>query len=75
YEAGYEEGNAMELATTEESTTDSQKENMEVSDIETPEQVEQDDSSNYEAGHGEGNAMELATTEESTTDSQKENME
>ncbi len=48
---------------------------MEVSDIETPEQVEQDDSSNYEAGHGEGNAMELATTEESTTDSQKENME
>ncbi|MDH2866289.1 hypothetical protein MX162_19560, partial [Bacillus cytotoxicus] len=45
------------------------------SDVETPEQVEQDDSSNYEAGHGEGNAMELATTEESTMDTQKENTE
>ncbi|MCQ6325380.1 hypothetical protein, partial [Bacillus cereus] len=54
YEAGYEEGNAMEIATTEESTTDSQKENMEVKEIETPEQLEQDESANYEAGKGEG---------------------
>ncbi|WP_242295128.1 hypothetical protein, partial [Bacillus cereus group sp. BfR-BA-01381] len=49
--------------------------NEPLSDVETPEQVEQDDSSNYEAGYEEGNAMELATTEESTMDSQKENTE
>ncbi|MGI2763167.1 CD3337/EF1877 family mobilome membrane protein, partial [Bacillus cytotoxicus] len=54
---------------------DSAQNNEPLSDVETPEQVEQDDSSNYEAGHGEGNTMELATTEESTMDSQKENTE
>ncbi|WP_242313271.1 hypothetical protein, partial [Bacillus cereus group sp. BfR-BA-01517] len=61
YEAGYEEGNAMELATTEESTTDSQKENTEVSDIETPGHQEQDGVSEYETENGEGTSNQIAS--------------
>ncbi|WP_242290502.1 hypothetical protein, partial [Bacillus cereus group sp. BfR-BA-01319] len=63
--------NGEVLVTTEETEVDSAQNNEPLSDVETPEQVEQDDSSNYEAVHGEGNAVELATTEENTMDSQK----
>ncbi|WP_144488579.1 hypothetical protein, partial [Bacillus sp. ABP14] len=49
------------LATTEESTTDSQKENMEVSDIETPGHQEQDNVSEYETENGEGALNQIAS--------------
>ncbi|PGQ98305.1 hypothetical protein COA28_00005, partial [Bacillus cereus] len=49
------------LATTEENTMDSQKENIEVSGVETPGHEEQDNVSEYETENGEGASNQIAS--------------